>query len=201
MIDKLAVQYKKTGYLSVRDALFNKLLPTIKEKAKYVYWYKSYKLYDKVCKVKHLYSITQEDIFQELCLDVLTWIENFNSNGSFSTYVFSCLWNWRPKIINKETYMNLKSIKCMSLTSEQKENFMDSLSKEIKFDIRIGVNTLLDSVKGSNEKAVLKLLYINPDIPKKDIAKILGVSSGRVTQIFSNLKKNKGLYEFIKKDL
>ncbi len=59
----------------------------------------------------------------------------------------------------------------------------------------------MENVKCPNEKAILKLLYINPDLPKVDIAKVLGVSKGRVSQIFSNLKNNKGLYDFIKKDL
>lgn len=198
MIDDLALKYKTTGSIVVRNTLFNKLMPIIKQKAKYVYWYKSYKLYDKICRVKHLYNVTKEDIFQDLSLDVLTWIEKFNGVTSFRKYLFSCLWNWRPSIINKETYMNIKSIKCMSMSTHQKEKLMDNLAEELKFDIREGMASLLGEVKCPKEKAVLKLLYINPDIAKADIAKVLGVTKGRVSQIFAKLKANNSLYDFIK---
>lgn len=200
-MNSLAIQYKKTNDINIRNKLFNKILPYIKEKARYVYWYKSYKLYNKICKVKYLSSISEEDIFQELCIDVLLWIEKYNTKGKFKNYLFASFWNWRPKSINKETYMDLKSIKCSGLSSEQKDKFIDSLSKEVQFDVRIGVNNLLFFVKSPNEKAILKLLYINPDISRNDIAKILGISNGRVSQIFSKLKEKKKLYTFIKKDL
>ncbi len=141
MIDKLAIQYKKTGDSKIRNQLFEEVLPIIKEKSKYVYWYKSYKLYDKICRVKHLYNVTEEDIFQDLALDVLTWMENYSGRGSFKTYMFSSLWNWRPRYINKETYMNIKSIKCMNMGTAQKDKLIENLANELKFDLRVGVGS------------------------------------------------------------
>jgi len=201
MIDNLAKQYKQTGVIAIRDTLFNEILPIIKEKAKYVYWYKAYKLYDRVCQVRNLYNITEEDILQDLCLDALTWIEKFNGTTSFSKYLFASLWNWKPKYINKEAYVGINTVECKGLTSEEKDNFMDSIANEIQLDLRIGVGSLMENVKCPNEKAILKMLYINPDISKNDMAKVLGVSKGRVSQIFANMKGNKALYEFIKNEL
>jgi RNA polymerase sigma factor (sigma-70 family) len=138
-----------------------------------------------------------EDVENDLWLEILRSIENFDITKDFNTYLFADLWEWIPSFITKDF---VKSLSNKSLTQKDEEG------NEIQIDITDDQEepqkkpTLQDILKVCQtdiEKKVCELYLNNPNLSQEEIAKELGTYKMNISRIINKLRKR--LKKFVTK--
>jgi len=130
-----------------------------------------------------------EDVENDIWLEILRTIENFDETKDFNTYVFSCLWDFVPSFITKDF---IKSLTHKSLTQQDDEG------NEIQIDISDGqeepnpkpaLQEILKECKTDMEKKVCELYLENPQLSQEEIAEKLGTYKMDISRIINGLRK------------
>jgi RNA polymerase sigma factor (sigma-70 family) len=190
-LDELALEYKKTKNKNLLNNLFILLQPMLKKKSEYIFYHKQFKCGNSSVRLCNTKKVELDDIIQELNLEVLRIIDNYDVSRPFKNYFFSTLWDWRPDFIRtgnfgKEINMVISE---NILATDENTNFLDNMadpnSVQATDDTPIfqKFTDLTDQ-----EKKVMNLLMKNNKINQSQIAKIIGVTQQRVGQIINKLK-------------
>lgn len=131
-----------------------------------------------------------EDVLNDLWVEVLRVIENFDMKKDFNTYLFACLWEFIPSFITKNF---VKSLSNKSLTKMDDEGGESEIEipdeQEEKSEPNISTEEIFAICKDEFEKKILTLILKNKKINKTKIAKELGVSSSYISLVLKDLRK------------
>lgn len=209
-INELAIQYKNTNDRIILNEIFKLLYDSIQEKTKYIFykqdfvknryqikiWNSSQKKYKsekrvntfKLCNSK---KIEISDVEQELKLEILRIIRDYDVKLPFENYLNSSLINWRPSFIRKKNFMEvLSTINESELINEEEEesplnNLMsvDAQYPEEHTDILSQFGNLT-----KKEKILIQLISSHPEKNQTELAEIIGVTQQRIAQMKQILK-------------
>ena len=193
-VNELAIKYKETKDIQYRDELIKQLWKTIKYKASYTYYRKKFRLRNIIFNLYDSQLIEIEDVQHELYLFTIELLETFDGERDFKKYYFTSIWNWKPKFLNKEMYLKLKSSK---LVDEDGNDALERVEFPDQDDSYMYVDDILSFAKTKEEKQVLRLMYLNPTLKFTDIATRLGYSPSKITRIVAGMMKNNELKTFI----
>jgi len=210
-LTKLAKEYKKTKDSKICQEIFTLLDKTIKDKANYMFYKQKFikdknitytmEIFDKdsktfkekeipscfrLCDIK---KFDLEDIIQELNLLILELLNNYDARRPFKNYLFYTLKVWKPYCIKDVNF-----IKRLDDTNESELPIIDE--QEVTLNI-LGSHISKEPIELEDlfenlteiEKKVINLKRVNPKINQSQIAKNIGVTQQRISQILTNLKK------------
>ncbi len=174
-LDNLIIQYQKTKDKKTLNDIFILLKPIIKSKSSYVFYRKNLRKNDQTFKLYELGTITINDIEQELRVLILRLINDYNGKASFSTYLYSSIWNWG----NSLSYLY--------------EGFKTTFLPEDDEQLITNPNIEIYNLEGVNmtytEKRIFELFKENQYIKQSQIAERLGVTQARLSQIIKKFRK------------
>lgn len=202
-LQQLVIDYKTTKHQKLLEEIFLLLDKLLIKKAKYIFYkqkfFKNYcvkRIYDeetkqyidkqftecfKLCDIG---KVDYEDVLQELKIEVLRIIENYDIKKPFMTYLVSSIWKWRPDYIrNKQFVAELSNV-------EENENILDKSFIE-KSSEEINTKQILKRFSNltEQEEKYIKLKINHPEYNQSEIADILGVTQQRVSELKKNLRK------------
>ena len=193
-VEELAKQYKKTKKQELLNQIFIRLQNIIKKKADFIFYQKKFNCNGKIFRLNDIKKCELNDVLQELNLEVLRIIDNYDTKKPFKNYFFATLWDWRPSFIRTGTFFQEMNILNESnFTKEDNENIFDSFASQAP-------ETLLSNIEDSfkdltkEEKKVLLLLDKNSHLNQSQIAQKLKVTQQRVSQIMQSLQKKYNPY-------
>jgi len=214
--------YKEIKDKKLLEEIFVYFRPLIRKKAKYIYERKWYplSLYHKCkfcrqciiedkteCKtcdkcecIKGFFNLRSYnlcdymDVEQDLILEILRIIENYDISKSFYTYLYSCMFDWTPSFLTKDF---IKSITHKPFNKENNEGELEELpildTKEEDFLENIDMKDFIISCSDL-EKKYIRILLKEKGLKKVEIAKRFGISSARISQISKELEKKLKYY-------
>jgi len=199
-LTNLVIDYQETKAQAVLSAIFKLLEKTIKDKAKYIYNTKYFPIshYYGASEKKGTFNLRKsnlcdiEDVRQELIVEVIRIINNFNPklNKKFMRYLLSCVWNWRPAFITADFIGQITSEKLYKINSEGEEELTEQLMPEDlnrKF-IDIDLAGIESELTTPLEKKVLSVLLNSKGLTQVEIAKEAGVSKQMIGMVIAKIK-------------
>lgn len=186
-LTELVKEYKKTKEEKIFTQIYKIIEKTIKEKVDYVFYEHTFKIGNKEFKLVNTKKIERDDISQELLLDFLEWINNFDSSVSeFDNYFYSCLWNWKPKNINAEFLQSLNTSSIYRINKEgEEENIADKMIAPEESNIEFVSNLT------AQEEDVWKLIQGSLNLTQAEIAEELNISQKTVSNLISRINKKR----------
>lgn len=126
------------------------------------------------------------DVENDIWLEVLRVIENFDITKNFNTYLFSCLWEFVPSFITKDF---IKSLSNQSLTQEDSQNNepqIDIIDENQKSEIY--QDEILKICKTKREREVINLFFENKTMTQEKAGKILNITHQAISLILHKLQ-------------
>lgn len=128
-----------------------------------------------------------EDVENDIWLEVLRVIENFDMTKNFNTYLFSCLWEFVPTFVTKDF---IKSLSNKSLTQKDKEgNETEVDISEEKEEPKLSLEDILKVAKTKREKELINLFLTDKKMTQEKAGKLLGITQQAISLIFNKLQK------------
>jgi RNA polymerase sigma factor (sigma-70 family) len=195
-LNDLVVKYKKLKDKKILEEIFKLLEDTIKEKARYVFYERVFNINNHPFKLVDIKQVEFKDVIQELNLETLRIINDYDITQSFETYFYASIWDWKPDFINADFFNNLNTQSIYQETIEGEEEDITekiSSSEEIKIEFKCKLTDL--------EQEVWELKKGNLNLSQEEIAEELGVSQKTVSNVIASIKKKiqKHRYRFNKK--
>jgi len=135
-----------------------------------------------------------EDVENDIWLEVIRTIENFDMTKDFNTYLFSNLWEFIPSFINKNFIKSLSNKSLTQSDEEGNETQMDIPEEETQTK-KIDLDTILNCCKTEQEREILRLLAKGSK--QEEIAEILELSSQYISKVIIRLRKRlKSMVDF-----
>lgn len=135
-----------------------------------------------------------EDVENDIWLEVIRTIENFDMTKDFNTYLFSNLWEFIPSFINKNFIKSLSNKSLTQSDEEGNETQMDIPEEETQTK-KIDLDTILNCCKTEQEREILRLLAKGSK--QEEIAEILELSSQYISKVIIRLRKRlKNMVDF-----
>jgi DNA-directed RNA polymerase specialized sigma24 family protein len=215
-IELLVKEYKQSQNKKILNTIFLSLKKLIEKKAKYIYHKKFYplSLYGKcsACRncqdrtkceecqsctcIKGTFNLKRNhlcdyrDVEDDLWLEILRIIKNYDITKNFDTYLYASLWEWRPSFVNKNL---LKEIETRSLTrSEDCDNVSEDVPDyTVDEENKLGwtIEEIEKICKTENEKKVLSILVSNNRLNQEEIAEKSCLTRQTVSKIIKNFRK------------
>lgn len=182
-LNQLVKEYQKTKDNKIIDDIFKEIIHNLNIKADYVYYQKKYMLKDKCIRLKNTGIISRDDVFQELCLDVLKLIQNCDNDKPFINYYYGTLKYWKPKFINNDLYYQLTTT--CQLTCDSETSLMLERGKT---DPIITDEELYEELTDEQNK-IVTLLYANPNLNQVDLARELKISQSAISLQLNEIRK------------
>lgn len=133
------------------------------------------------------------DIKNDLVLEILRIIKNYNPEKDFNTYLFASLWEWYPSFLNKNFIKSLQNKTLTTVNSEGEENEFEveeepaQTALEEKEETAITIEQIYNVCKNDTERKTLELL--EKGLNQRQIAKELKVSYQYISLIIKELRK------------
>jgi RNA polymerase sigma factor (sigma-70 family) len=184
-LTELVIQYKKHKSDNLFNQIYSLLKKSIKDKTSYLFYQKKFRGI-RLCDTK---QIDEGDIFGELNLTLLEIINKYNpAKGSFDSYWFSTLWNFKPKSINQDFFNNLKNSRTYKINSnDEEESIIDGMA--VNPDIEeISIYELFDNLD-DEEKKLIKILKKKLGITQSELAEIMKVSQQEISRMYESIKQ------------
>jgi RNA polymerase sigma factor (sigma-70 family) len=191
-INELVKQYKKTKDSQVLNQIFEVLKNIIKTKSEFIFYQKLFKFGKFEFRLVDTKQYELNDVKQELNLEVLRIIKDYNINEPFEPYFFASLWNWKPRFVNKKLIQQLLNIHEVDEDEDSKVNNIPAEPVEIEDELNIDeMFTNLTDI----EKKIVILLKDNPELNQSQLAETIGVTQQRISELLVNIRKkyHKGL--------
>ena len=128
-----------------------------------------------------------EDIENDIWLEVLRVIENFDITKDFNIYLFSCLWEFIPTFITKSFVKSLLNKSLIRIDGEGNEIEID-ISEE-KTEPKLSLEENLKVCKTKREREVINLFLNDNKMTQEKAGKILGISHQAISLIFNKLQQ------------
>lgn len=188
-LTSMVKEYKQTKSDIVLNKIFIQIQPILKKKAKYIYYHKKFKGNGYSFTIAQTRKLDFEDALQELNMEILRIIKEYDPEKSFEPYFFATLWNWRPQFLKQGNFLQwLRMTNESEMGEDEGENLLEQLA--IASPILEPVN-LLDFFEDLTEEEInfLNLCIKNKDKNQSQLSEIIGVTQPRVSQIIANLRK------------
>jgi len=131
-----------------------------------------------------------QDVENDIWLEVLRVIENFDITKDFNVYVFSCLWEFIPTFITKNFVKSLLNKPLTKIDDEGNETELEiSNEPKEKSKLNISIEEIFSICVDDFEKKILKLILKNKKVNRTKIAKELGVSPQYISLKLKDLRK------------
>jgi RNA polymerase sigma factor (sigma-70 family) len=208
-IEQLVKEYKQEKTQSKLNQIVTILKPVVFKKAKYIHEKKFYplSLYHKCiecrkciekidcencerCRcVKGTFNLKRKglcdlaDVENDLWLEILRVIENYDITKNFETYLYATLWDWIPSFINKNYIKELLNIS-LENSSEETENIA---SKQIFQPTEI--IEVAEKVLSPKEKELFYILLKDNKLTELEISKKLNIDQSVVSRRLTALRK------------
>jgi RNA polymerase sigma factor (sigma-70 family) len=206
-LDQLVKEYKQTTDKNILNQIFKLLKPTVVDKARFIFYKQKFikdtkvmrlfdqekkKFINKECntyfKLADVKLMEFEDVMQEINLLVLKLIDNYDTNLAFSHYLVSSLKNWRPPCIRDDIIKHqLKNVSTTCVNEEGEEtNLIDNIPVQPNVEEPNMEDLFVDLTE--TDKKIIKILNENPKANHTELAELLGLTDGRISQIITELK-------------
>ena len=128
-----------------------------------------------------------EDVENDLWLEILRTIENFDTTKDFNTYLFSNLWEFIPTFITKNFIKSLTNKSLIKIDEEGNESESErEISEEETQTKQIDLDNILKLCKTKRKKEIVRLLA--KGLKQEEIAKILKVSPQYISNVLKGLR-------------
>lgn len=127
-----------------------------------------------------------EDVENDIWLEILRTIENFDITKDFNTYLFSNLWEFIPSFITKNFVKSLLNKSLTKIDKEGNETQIDLPEEKINppsFEEILGV------CETDMERKVCELYLKNPNLSQGELAEKLGNNQRAISRIINKLRK------------
>ena len=185
-LNKLVIQYKKTKNSQILNQIFEILKNVIKKKAEFIFYQKTFKFGKCEFRLINTKQIELNDVKQELNLEVLRIINNYNIKKPFEKYLFGCLWNWKPKFMNKkflQQYLNIHE------TDGNRGIKIDEILGKPEGDKeKINIDEMFENLT-KIEKKIINFLIKNSNLNQSQLAEKIGVTQQMISKIMKNVRK------------
>jgi RNA polymerase sigma factor (sigma-70 family) len=185
-INELVRQYKKNKDPQLLNQIFEVLKNIIKKKAEFLFYQKIYKMGKYEFRLVDTKQCDLNDVKQELNLEILRIINDYNVKEPFENYFFASLWRWKPRFINKKFIQQMFNIHEIDEDEESKMNNIPAKPEETNEDINIDE---LFSDLSEIEKKIVNLLKDNPELNQSELAETIGVTQQRISELMANIRK------------
>jgi RNA polymerase sigma factor (sigma-70 family) len=128
-----------------------------------------------------------EDVENDIWLEVLRVIENFDITKDFNTYLFSCLWEFVPTFITKD-YVKSLSNKSLTKTDDEGNEAEIDIPDE-QAETKLSLEEILKECKSKREKELLNLFLNDKSMTQEKAGEILGISQQAISLIFNKLQE------------
>jgi len=182
-------EYKQSNSSQILDSIFIQIQPILKKKAQYIYYHKKFKGNKYSFTIAQTKKLDYEDVLQELNMEILRIVQEYNPKKEFEPYFFATLWNWRPQFLKQGNFLQwLGTTNESEMGEDEGENLLEQLA--IASPILEPAN-LMDFFEDltEEEKSFLNLCIKNKDKNQSQLSEIIGVTQPRVSQIVANLRK------------
>jgi len=125
-----------------------------------------------------------EDVENDLWVEVLRIIENYNIIKDFNTYLIACLWEWMPSFLTKDYVKSLSNKSLTKIDEEGNETQIDIPDENEKQPLNL--DKIYNLCKTKIERQIVDLLLEGRK--QTDIAKELEVSESYISQTITRLK-------------
>jgi len=130
-----------------------------------------------------------QDVENDIWLEILRTINNFDIKKDFNTYLFSNLWEFIPSFITKDFIKSLSHKSLMHVDDEGNETQIEILEEQKEIKSRPVMEDILKECKTEIEKKVCELYLINPKLSQEEIAENLGTYQKDISRIINRLRK------------
>jgi RNA polymerase sigma factor (sigma-70 family) len=128
-----------------------------------------------------------EDIENDLWLEVLRIVDNFDITKDFNTYLFSCVWEFIPTFITKDF---VKSLSNKSLTQQDEEGNETQIDiSEEKEEPKLSLEEILKVATTKREKELINLFLNDKKMTQEKAGEIMGISQQAISLIFNKLQR------------
>lgn len=129
-----------------------------------------------------------EDVENDIWLEVLRVIDNFNSEKDFNIYLFSCLWEFIPSFITKNFVKSLLHKSLTKIDEEGNETEIEILD-ESKEKPKLSIEEILKVCKTKKEKELINLFISDKSMNQQKAGEIMGKSQQSISLILNRLQK------------
>lgn len=130
-----------------------------------------------------------KDVENDIWLEILRVVDNFDTTKDFNVYVFSCLWDFIPSFITKDFVKSLSN-KSLTYQNENGEDVdTDIPDKQEETIIKFSLQEIMGVCKTKREKDLVELFMGRDKLTQEKIGKILGLSQQAISLILNKLQK------------
>ena len=188
-LNELVKMYKVSKDKKLIEQIFIMLKKVIDKKAEYTYYQRRFKIGKKYIRLSENNQIALEDVKQELYLDILRYIDRYDTSKLFDTYLFSSIWNWKPSFITNELANQSKNVSIYKVDDEGNEdNLIEHIATFNEIDNQIDIDDLFDGLT-EQEKILLNILKENSTIKQSELAEKLEVTQQYVSLLYESIRK------------
>jgi hypothetical protein len=126
-----------------------------------------------------------EDIENDIWVEVLRIIVNFDVTKDFNVYLFSCLWEFAPTFITKDY---IKSLLNKSLIKSNNEEIEIDAPEEIE-KLNLSMEEILKVAETKREKEIINLFLNDRKMTQDKAGKILGITHQAISLVLYKLQK------------
>jgi len=218
---ELVREYKKTNSPALMNKIYQELNPLVQTKASFIFYRKYYplSLYNlcypcqkcdnklesncKTCKkctcITGTFNLSKtglcevEDVENDLWIEILRIIKNYDVTKDFDTYLYSCIWNVIPSFLTMDFIKSLqhKSLDIPLGDFKDYENEEDRTPTDCTSDSllekKFNLEVIFDSCKTEIEKNVLKA--ISAGYNQREIAEQLKVTPAYISMLIKDVKE------------
>jgi hypothetical protein len=131
-----------------------------------------------------------QDVENDIWLEILREIENFNITKDFNTYLFSCLWDFIPSFITKNFVKSLLNKPLTKIDNEGNETEREiPADPEKPTELQVSAEEIMSICKDDFEKKILTIILKYKKINRSKIAKQLEVTPQYISLILRDLRK------------
>jgi len=147
-----------------------------------------------ICKcVKGFFNLNKNnlcefaDVENDIWLEILRTIENFDITKDFNIYVFSCLWEFVPTFITKDFIKSLSNKSLTQQDDEGNESQIDILDEQE--EPKLSSEEIFKVATTKREKELINLFLNDKTMNQEKAGKLLGLTQQAISLILNKLKK------------
>ena len=130
-----------------------------------------------------------EDVENDLWLEILRTINNFDITKDFNTYLFSDLWEFIPTFITKNFVKSLSNKSLTQQNEEGNEIQMDIPEEKEETKPKPSIQDILKICQTDIERKICELYLENPNLSQEELAEKLGTYKMNISRILNKLRK------------
>jgi len=130
-----------------------------------------------------------QDVENDIWLEILRNINNFDITKDFNTYLFSCLWEFIPSFITKDFIKSLSHKSLIQEDEEGNETQIDIPEEQEETKPKPSIQEILKVCKTDIERKICKLLLESPNLSQEELAEKLGTYQMDISRIINKLRK------------